>query len=521
MTTPSTSRQEEDPPLTPQAKAKRRWTTRSAIGFIFVLVVGQGTMSKFRIAVDMQHMIFSMDDIGFSGVEPSLRVESRQMSAILVGEHAQSNVSHTPLIATTFFADEEPELLIAPTPDTQTITTHHTNYYAPLTDDNLWNTSDSLPDWLKDYFAWHKQQRLLLNESNWQQDQFQFLAGTAFKGRKSGGMTDRIRPIPALIRLAAQTRRILLFHWGRPCALEEFLLPPLGGMDWRVPDYMANRLKSTGVNSNWDRIVKAAGSNDTTRHKIIATQYQSWNYGELWYKEQKKEDEPDLYIIFRDIWKVVFTPSPPVAELIYTNFDRMGLVPGEFATAHIRALYAVEDRPKEEIDNIAKNAMNCVSNLRPGGPFFVASDSFHAIQTAIDYGKEHNVSVVAASHAQEPLHVDFQNESDTSLTPAHFYDGFVDLFLMAGTRCAAVGPGGFARWGHLLGYNETCVIHHFGRKSRKCEWRNASSANMSMPGYLSEEERLVLQAEAKIDMPRFPVPILAPPETNLRIEAEI
>ena len=205
---------------------------------------------------------------------------------------------------------------------------------------------------------------------------------------------------------------------------------------------------------------------------------------------------------------MVFTPSPPVAQRIYDNFDRMGLVPGEFATAHIRALYAVDDRPKEDIEKIAKNAINCVSNLRPGGPFFVASDSFHAIETAIQYGRERNVTVVAPHHPQQPLHVDFQNESDTSLTPAHFYDGFVDLFLMAATRCAAVGPGGFARWGHLLGYNETCVIHHFGRKSQNCNWKDASMED-PMPGYPSEEERIVFQAEAKRDIPRFPIPITA------------
>lgn len=93
----------------------------------------------------------------------------------------------------------------------------------------------------------------------------------------------------------------------------------------------------------------------------------------------------------------------------------------------MRVLYKVKDRPVDEIKEIVHNAMNCVSNLRPGGPYFVASDSLVAIQQAIEYGRSKNVTTVAASYEHQPLHVDFHNESDTSVTPADFYDGFVDM----------------------------------------------------------------------------------------------
>jgi hypothetical protein len=32
---------------------------------------------------------------------------------------------------------------------------------------DLWEDSSVLPAWMKDYFRWHKEQRLRLNESNW------------------------------------------------------------------------------------------------------------------------------------------------------------------------------------------------------------------------------------------------------------------------------------------------------------------------------------------------------------------
>ncbi|CAB9512189.1 expressed unknown protein [Seminavis robusta] len=367
--------------------------------------------------------------------------------------------------------------------------------YLPLptgttkTNINLWDNSTVLAPWLKEYFAWHQQQRAQLTPDNWQQQRF--LIPVARKGQKNGGMTDRIRPLPAYLRLAAQTRRIFLIHWGRPFPLEEFMLPPVGGLDWRVPEYMLKDVIATGPRTEWENIVSTANN---TEPILLTAKYQSWNYGEIWYKEQTAEGEAAVSHAFREIWKVVFTPSPPVAQRIQNDMRQMKLIPGEFATAHIRALYAVKDRPDDKIREMAMNAMNCASMLRPGGPFFVASDSSLAIQTAMSYGRQKNVTVVTANHhhsKKQPLHVDFHNESDTSVTPENFYDGFVDLHLMAATRCVSVGPGGFARWGHLLGYNDTCVIHHNGR-------------------YPSEEERNSIQQQAskRAELPRFPMPML-------------
>ncbi|CAB9520637.1 expressed unknown protein [Seminavis robusta] len=373
--------------------------------------------------------------------------------------------------------------------------------YLPYPGQPLWSnhTNDTLPTWLTEYLEWHQQQRQLLNESNWKE--FYFLVSSAFKGQRNGGMTDRIRPILSLVRLAAQTQRILLIYWERPFALEHFLLPPQGGLDWRVPKYMTGDVRTTPARgSGWNPIQSAATNRN---YKLVTVAYQSWHYGDLWYNEVIQPDEPPLLVTFRHAWHIIFTPSLPVAQGIHHNFRRMGVFPGEFATTHMRALYAIQERPKEETERIAINAMNCISNLRPGGPFFVASDSLLAIQTAIRYGKEHNVTVVTAQHPQEPLHVGLHTEEDQSVTPSSFYDGFVDLYLMQLTRCTATGPGGFARWGIWLGFNESCYVHHSGRKSQTCEWKDTA---ISYPGYSSEAERLERQTQAPKEGPRFYAP---------------
>ena len=394
-------------------------------------------------------------------------------------------------------------------------------YYRPApTLQNLWQDREEfplLPPWLRDYFAWHQKERQRLTNNNWTnwQATARFLIPVAPRKLKSGGMTDRIRPIAAYLRLAAETNRLLLIYWERPCALEEFLLPPEGGLDWRVPPQLLSAVQRMGPpygrhSSNWTEVeewghqnhllgspTEIVGSATTTNTTTIITfQYQSWHYGELWYTEHASKEEATVAQVFRDIWHIVFTPSPPVAERIHTAFQQMLLIPGEYTTVHIRALYGLKG-PRPDIQQIAENAMNCGSHLRPGGPFFLASDSSDALRAALDYGKANHVSVVTANHSsKQPFHLDLYTRMNAT-TPADFYDGFVDLYLMASTRCVAVGPGGFARWGHLLGYNRTCAIHHSGRKSQTCDWKDATTLGEAMPGYSSEQERLRLQMESK------------------------
>ena len=109
----------------------------------------------------------------------------------------------------------------------------------------------------------------------------------------------------------------------------------------------------------------------------------------------------------------------------------------------------------------------------------MAADTLIAIQMAMAYAEHHNVSLVSATHDREPLHIEFFNKSDPDLKPEHFYDGFVDMYIMAATRCVAHGKGGFARWGQILGYNSSCTHAHNGFKSSACEWLDGTKEEIA------------------------------------------
>jgi len=383
----------------------------------------------------------------------------------------------------------------------------------------LWGpsmTSVPLPQWLQDYFTWHQEQRQTMHRKS----HHRYLIMYAKRGVQAGGFTDRIRPFPIMLRMAALTHRVLLIQWEKPFALEEFLVPTPGGCNWTVPNYLLNHRGELPQPMFLVRRIWIAVQDP--KRKIITSTYQSASYGENFYKQLMKEKqqqeleaaktvndtevavttaansshtipyELDLLELFRDLWKIMFQPSPPVARLIQQNLRQMQLVPGEFASVHLRVLYAVDAQPLYRIHLLVKNAMNCVSNLRPGGPYFVAGDSLDAIRMAHDYAVQHNVTLHSASHdttttttttmlnnnnnnnnrtKKEPQHLEWYNASDTSLMPSDFYAGFVDVYLMAATRCVAAGKGGFAKWGQLLGYNSSCIKIHDGTGAdRNCRW---------------------------------------------------
>ena len=101
-------------------------------------------------------------------------------------------------------------------------------------------SNPKLPDWVKNYVKWHKQQRrkyfddMRVNgKSN-----VRFLISRCLTADKCGGASDRLQDIPYNFMLANQTNRVLLVRWEKPAKLENFLIPPEGGIDWTVPDDM-------------------------------------------------------------------------------------------------------------------------------------------------------------------------------------------------------------------------------------------------------------------------------------------
>lgn len=80
---------------------------------------------------------------------------------------------------------------------------------------------------MKEYFDWHSEKRQHLSLENWNETRY-IVTICMNSDEKCGGTADRLRPLPALVRVAANTKRLLLIHWARPAPLTEFLFPPVG-----------------------------------------------------------------------------------------------------------------------------------------------------------------------------------------------------------------------------------------------------------------------------------------------------
>lgn len=121
--------------------------------------------------------------------------------------------------------------------------------------------SAQLPDWVKQYALWHKEQRqryLDAIEKNSTADDIRFLISRCLINDHCGGASDRLQDMPYNLMIANQTQRVLLIKWEKPARLEHYLVPPAGGIDWTIPDGMfkdGENWHLKGKETGQDRIV--------------------------------------------------------------------------------------------------------------------------------------------------------------------------------------------------------------------------------------------------------------------------
>ena len=72
----------------------------------------------------------------------------------------------------------------------------------------FWDTLPHLPAWMKQYFEWHQQQLLILNDTNWQSHRF-LVQRCLKKDRWCGGASDRLQGLPVLLLWAHLQKRLL------------------------------------------------------------------------------------------------------------------------------------------------------------------------------------------------------------------------------------------------------------------------------------------------------------------------
>jgi hypothetical protein len=352
---------------------------------------------------------------------------------------------------------------------------------------DLWDSSTVLPRWMKEYFAWHRDQLARLSPLHWNNaTQFRYLIMRCLAvDDRCGGTSDRIQSVPYAILLANATRRILFITWEKPHPLEEFLVPPAGGMNWTVPDWLLSRLTLSATPES--KIIRGSGTSYLAKHGdlVVQMRHQSHDHGAKYYENSQPPGAPRFEQVYREVWSVVFEPSPAVAALIERIRRQIGLggTGGEsssYASVHVRANYQKQDA---NADARVRNAINCASALQPGATIYLATDSRNVTLAGLRYGKAVGGTVVARIHPEsdngDPLHLDrgsnFLSASGADLEgrpPSDFYDTFVDLYLLAGGQCTAVGVGGYGRWANAISPNSSCVVDH---TRNKCDWTGAGA----------------------------------------------
>lgn len=364
---------------------------------------------------------------------------------------------------------------------------HQEDQKGRYTNKKVWEDSysyrNNMPAWMKEYFEWHTTERKRLEENRDEWKHCKFIMLQCLPGsRKCGGTADRLKPLPLFLLLAHRTKRLLLIKWGRPAELEEFLLPPRGGIDWRVPQWLYDiqEFRNGPRATHTEGLI---GLMENPDFPTVKARLQAHDHGAPYYNEQRiSEQEPTFDEVYHLCWHTMFTPAPAIARLIHDQMLHFGLEPGRYVGIHVRALYAVQERSPAMVQHWSRNALNCASQLQPGGPFYISSDSEFAVKVGVDYGKERNVLVASrtlvdgVSHAQ-PYHLD---KAPRSAKAIDFYDTFVDLYLLALSRCITYNMGGFGTWALYISpfandkkQNPTgsCSFqHHEAAGIHKCDW---------------------------------------------------
>lgn len=346
-------------------------------------------------------------------------------------------------------------------------------------------SENRIPTWMKEYFEWHSDQRNKLDAGN----AVPVLVVRCLKGDRCGGTADRMQPLVIYILIASKLKRLLLFYWERPCRLEEFLIPPVGGMDWRIPPAIlsendlsdhSNRLRYQDLKALMNEpIDKSSSVAQRVRLPRMATLlFQSNSREALWYDKIKSTRDTHSYPqVYRGAWESCFIPSPPVRSALESSKAILQLSE-DYVAVHIRAMYQ-KGFGERRTRFTAENSVTCASRLLDniGQHIFIAGDSSNSTELALDFVRRQHPNLRAVRRNDtNVIHLDrgsnflgrHANEW-TSHSPREHYSTFVDLYLLAGASCIAYNVGNFAKWANLLSEKPSCELNH-GKHT--CRWKD-------------------------------------------------
>merc|ERR1712039_93488 len=157
-------------------------------------------------------------------------------------------------------------------------------------------------DWLQEYIQWHKDQR----SRNLYSKETKYLTVACFKHSRCGGISDRLRPIPFFLLLAHKTNRVLFIKWQK-YQLEDFLVPPVEGLDWRLPDDIDFEEKwDETIFPIFDDLEDVLNKQALNKKKNLVVKANRDLYAGVKKAYFLTEDRP--HGSFGDMWKVLFDP---------------------------------------------------------------------------------------------------------------------------------------------------------------------------------------------------------------------
>lgn len=327
--------------------------------------------------------------------------------------------------------------------------------------------SSSLPAWIRNYLDWHQSMRArypgkeLFGESNGSP---KLLIRTCLG--LCGGLHDRLGQLPMDLYLANQTNRLLLLHWHRPVALEEFLVP--NELDWSIPKEIRGFFARGGrdrvsredmklvraydelfegyssenpTNVFWESHMDEALRRATTgafkdkkvlRHRILG------HLGEGYLEERlRRLGETDMLHwtpSFGSIFWMFFRPSSAVQTELDTIYKSLSLAPSSYSAVHCRVRH-----PKAHPPSINVKGKNADYPADKTGLPWTGRTRAMAIETATGAIRCARTRL----HEHEPLYF-FSDSNDLvrfmahELTDGRFVAANASLFISGGVDARAL-----------------------------------------------------------------------------------
>jgi hypothetical protein len=360
-------------------------------------------------------------------------------------------------------------------------------------DDN--DDDETLPEWMSTYAKWHARQRRQFDHDGDLEEEVFFMVVVCLKGTQCGGVSDRIRSLPYWLVLAERTGRVLLIHWTKKYALEDFWMPPRnrgGGWDWTIPKhFLAKDPFQSSCLHHKAKIIREF--EDESNHqflmntlkgpeRVICVQTRQ-DLTSLVAQQQQGPFANNSHAIAQ-VFQHLFTPTDSLQEFINNTINQqLGIQPGEpFLAAHVRATYPLESKAgrvwptwEEHSDLMKAWATNAVDQVIAAyqqqyphskmPPVYVASDSAPLVQylksssSSFVINNNNNGSSIIilgvdGSMPRYHIELDSANKSKMDMFPVFF-----DLWMLSHSQCVSYGIGSYGKLGARMA-GMGCTVQH-------------------------------------------------------------